>query len=229
MPVINGDLTRRVSVDTSGMDWSPSPSGTVWRKRLHLVGPPESGQVTSIVRYEPASSFPAHDHPDGEEILVLEGVFSDEHGDWPRGTYLLNPEGFRHAPFSRDGCLLFVKLRQFPGRDREHVAIETDKLPWIPGDRAGIEVKRLYAQTGFTDTTRLERWAAGAEPGTIGYAGGAEIFVLAGSFSDEVGTYEAGTWLRLPAGSTHAPRSSGCTLYLKLGGLRYLQQADDAP
>ena len=110
---LNGDIGVRACMDTASMTWQPSPSGTVWRKRLHLVGGAESGQVTSVVRYEPGSSFPAHDHPDGEEILVLEGVFSDEHGDWPAGTYLLNPEGFRHAPFSREGCRLFVKLRQY--------------------------------------------------------------------------------------------------------------------
>jgi len=229
MPVINGDLSRRVSVDSTRMDWSPSPSGTVWRKRLHLVGPPEAGQVTSIVRYDAASSFHAHDHPEGEEILVLEGVFSDEHGDWPRGTYLLNPEGFRHAPFSRDGCVLFVKLRQFPGRDRAHVVVETENEPWQPSEAAGIEIKPLYAQTGFSDTVRLERWAAGAAPGTLDYPAGAELYVLAGAFADEAGEYGAGTWLRLPAGSQHAPRSGGgCTLYVKRGGLRYLRQADEA-
>ena len=123
--VINGDLAVRAVVDTARMDWASSPSGSVWRKRVHLVGPPESGQVTSVVRYEPQSRFPAHDHPEGEEILVLDGVFSDEHGDWPAGTYLLNPEGFRHAPFSDPGCLLFVKLRQFPGRERQHVVVDT--------------------------------------------------------------------------------------------------------
>ena len=83
---INGDLSARVAVDTAAMDWTPSPSGTVWRKRVHLVGPPESGQVTSVVRYEPSSDFHVHEHPDGEEILVLDGVFSDDHGDWPAGT-----------------------------------------------------------------------------------------------------------------------------------------------
>jgi len=229
MPVINGDLTQRVSVDTNGIDWSPSPSGSVWRKRLHLVGPPEAGQVTSVVRYDADSSFPAHDHPDGEEILVLEGVFSDEHGDWPRGTYLLNPEGFRHAPFSRDGCILFVKLRQFPGRSRQHVAIQTETLPWTPGADAGVEVKPLYAQPGFSDSARLERWAPGTARGRIEYPGGAEIYVLAGSFTDETGAYETGTWLRLPAGSAHAPGTrAGCTLYLKLDGLGYLKQGDGA-
>src|SRR5215510_3147808 len=117
---INGDLDSRAAVDTSKMTWAPSPSSSVWRKRVHRVGPPESGQVTSVVRYLPHSTFPEHDHPDGEEILVLEGVFSDEHGHWPAGTYLLNPEGFHHAPFSQPGCKLFVKLRQFPGRERQH-------------------------------------------------------------------------------------------------------------
>src|SRR3546814_19133756 len=71
------------------------------------------------------SSDLAHGHPQGEGILVLDGVFSDEHGDYPAGTFLLNPAGFRHAPFSEDGCILFVKLCQFPGEGREHLAIDT--------------------------------------------------------------------------------------------------------
>jgi len=125
---INGNLSVRAVADTNRMEWTLSPSDSVWRKRVHLVGPPESGQVTSVVRYEPHSKFPTHDHPEGEEIFVLDGVFSDEHGNWPAGTYLLNPEGFRHTPFSVPGCLLFVKLRQFPGRTRRHIAIATDKI-----------------------------------------------------------------------------------------------------
>ena len=125
---LNGDLTQRAVMHTSTMEWQASPSGTVWRKRLHLVGSAEAGQVTSLVRYEPNASFPAHDHPEGEEILVLEGTFYDEHGDWPAGTYLLNPEGFRHAPFSKEGCMLFVKLRQYSGVGRQHVATRTDEL-----------------------------------------------------------------------------------------------------
>jgi hypothetical protein len=112
---VHGDMTVVATADTNQMEWTPSPSGSVHRKRVHLVGPAESGQVTSVVRYEPMSKFPPHDHPEGEEILVLEGVFPDEHGDWPAGTYLLNPEGFRHSPFSDPGCVIFVKLRQFAG------------------------------------------------------------------------------------------------------------------
>jgi anti-sigma factor ChrR (cupin superfamily) len=226
MDAINGDLTQRACVDTSKMDWAPSPSGTVWRKRVHRVGPAESGQVTSVVRYDPDSAFPAHDHPDGEEILVLDGVFSDEHGDWPAGTYLLNPEGFRHAPFSRPGCTLFVKLRQFPGRNREHVAIQTEGVTWQATPSQGVRIKPLYAQRGFSDTMRLERWDRGVVLGTQRYPNGAEFFVLEGSFEDEYGRYEAGTWLRFPSGESHGPMSAGgCTLYVKRGGLRYLRGA----
>ncbi len=220
---VNGDLTRRAFADTHAMAWTASPSGTVWRKRVHLVGPPESGQVTSVVRYEPGATFPAHDHPGGEEILVLEGVFSDEHGDWPAGTYLLNPEGFRHAPFSRDGCLLFVKLRQFPGRERRHVVTDTRSASWRPGSAPGVEALALYAQPGFHDTMRLERWAPGTARGRVDYPTGVELFVIEGSFDDETDRYPTGAWLRLPVGSGHAPRTdTGCTLYRKDGGLAYL-------
>ena len=221
---INGNLAVRVAVDTAAVPWSPSPSGTVWRKRVHLVGPVESGQVTSVVRYEPRSTFHLHDHPDGEEILVLEGVFSDERGDWPAGTYLLNPEGFRHAPFSREGCVLFVKLRQFPGRTRAHVATRTDTLAWTATGRAGVTVRPLYAQPGFSDSMRLERWAPGVALGRVGYPNGAELFVLEGSFADEGGTFAEHAWLRLPPGAAHAPSSvDGCVVYIKEGGFAYLR------
>ncbi|MBC6439248.1 MAG: cupin domain-containing protein [Rhodospirillales bacterium] len=112
---LNDDLSVPVAINTAAMDWEPSPSPTVWRKRLDRVGPPESGRVTSVVRYDPGSRFHAHPHPDGEEILVLEGIFSDQTGDYPAGSYLLNPEGFEHGPYSEEGCRLFVKLRQYPG------------------------------------------------------------------------------------------------------------------
>ena len=223
---INGDLSLRAAADTAAMEWTASPSGSVWRKRVHLVGPPEAGQVTSVVRYEPNSAFHPHDHPDGEEIFVLDGVFSDEHGDWPAGTYLLNPEGFRHAPFSKDGCTLFVKLRQFAGRERRHVVIDTNTVAWQPQGDGSIESKPLYAQEGFTDRVCLERWRQGADPGPVVRDGGVELFVLDGGFSDEAGSYRAGSWLRLPPGARHHPRTdSGCTLYVKRDGLRYLKSA----
>ncbi len=222
---IHGDLSRRVAVETAGLEWQPSPSGTVWRKRLHLVGGVESGQVTSIVRYEPNSRFSAHDHPEGEEILVLRGTFQDEHGGWPAGTYLLNPEGFRHAPFSDEGCELFVKLRQYAGA-RHHVALRTHDLEWQRGPDAGIEVRPLYAEPDFPDEMRLERWAPGAAPGRRDFPGGVELLVLEGAFEDEHGAWPTRAWLRLPAGTGHTPASrGGCELYVKTGALPSLRSA----
>jgi anti-sigma factor ChrR (cupin superfamily) len=221
---LNGNLAQRAVVETAHMDWTPSPSGTVWRKRVHRVGPAESGQVTSVVRYEPDSVFPPHDHPEGEEILVLEGVFSDEHGDWTAGTYLLNPEGFRHKPFSTEGCVIFVKLRQFPGLDRRQLQLPTAGLDWTSTRHAGRSEKLLYEQEGYSDHMRLERWEAGQEPVHLAWPAGVELFVIDGQFNDTEGSYPAGSWLRLPPGSEHETVSTGgVELYVKEGGFPYLR------
>jgi len=220
---INGDLTRWIAVDSTTIEWTASPGGEVLRKRLHRVGPPESGQVTSLVRYEAGSRFPLHGHPQGEEILVLEGTFSDQRGDWPAGSYLLNPEGFEHAPFSEEGCLLFVKLRQYPGAERRQIALDTNSEPWLPSVRRWVHWKKLYAQPPFSDHMRLERWSEPDAIGQLNFPHGGEIFVLSGSFSDERGSYGTHQWLRLPPGCTVTPHGSeACELYIKEGGFPYL-------
>lgn len=220
---ISNELGRRLHVDSDTMQWTPSPGGEVLRKRLHHRGPAEAGQVTSIVRYVPGAKFPEHSHPDGEEILVLEGVFSDEHGDWPAGSFLLNPEGFSHSPFSREGCVLFVKLRQCPGSDRKHVAINTRDVEWRSSVRRGVRWKKLYAQEPYSDHMRLEHWSHPEDIGQLNFPQGAELFVLEGSFSDAQQNYGKHSWLRLPPGSVLSPQGSeGCEIYIKEGGFEYL-------
>jgi anti-sigma factor ChrR (cupin superfamily) len=223
---LNTDLNQRISVRTDEMDWTTSPGGHVLRKRLHLSGRSESGQVTSLVRYLPGARFPSHDHPEGEEILVLDGVFSDEQGDWPAGTYLLNPEGFRHSPYSVDGCTLFVKLRQFPGHEREHVVVQTSDVPWRSSVKKTASWKKLYAQEPYSDFMRLEAWENPSDVGEITFPQGAELFVLHGAFDDKHGHYPKHTWLRIPAGESLTPTSqNSCELYIKEGGFTYLRKA----
>lgn len=223
-PSINGDLSIPVVMRTSNMQWQASPSQSVWRKRLHLVGDAESGQVTSLVKFEPNSSFPIHDHPDGEEILVLEGVFSDEQGDWGAGSYLLNPEGYRHQPYSLEGCLLFVKLRQYQGRGRNHVTLRRNDLDWQPSPYSGVMVKHLYHETAYPESTQLECWQPGMETIDRTYPDGIEYFVLEGSFSDHKKIYCKGDWIRLPAETRHSVQTKeGCTLYVKLNALSQLK------
>jgi anti-sigma factor ChrR (cupin superfamily) len=96
---INADFDQRVIVHTDQIDWVPSPMAGVDRRMLDRIGE-EVARATSIVRYAPGSSCPAHTHGGGEEFIVLEGVFQDEHGDYPTGTYVRNPPTTHHVPGS---------------------------------------------------------------------------------------------------------------------------------
>jgi len=179
----------------------------------------EVARATSIVRYAAGSRFDRHVHDGGEEILVLDGVFSDEHGDYPAGTYVRNPPGTSHAPFSRSGCTLFVKLWQFAADDTEPVRIDTLTAAWHPGLVAGLSVMPLHEHDGVS--TALVRWAPQTRFNTHAHPGGEEILVLEGVFSDEHGHYAAGTWLRNPRGSRHTPYTGaeGALIYVKVGAI----------
>lgn len=113
---LNADLSQRVVLETETLDWQDSPMQGVQRRMLDRDGA-EVARATSLVKYAPGSHFSAHTHGGGEEFFVLEGTFSDEQGDYPAGTYVRNPVGSSHTPFSKDGCTIFVKLWQdVPGR-----------------------------------------------------------------------------------------------------------------
>ena len=139
---INFDFSQKVVIDTNAMEWVGSPCDGVRRKPLSREFA-ESGQTTSVVSFAPGSSFNPHTHPLGEEIIVLDGVFSDENGDYAAGSYLRNPPGSRHQPFTREGCLLFVKLDQFDPADGRQTVIDTRSAAWLPG-QGGLEVMPLH-------------------------------------------------------------------------------------
>ena len=216
---INADFSRSAIVRTNGMEWRPSPASGVWRKRLELVGEAEAGRVTSVVRFDPGAEFTDHGHPGVEEMLVLDGVFSDETGDYPAGSYLLNPEGTGHAPWSAQGCTLFVKLRQYPGTGRTGTVVDTRSAEWRPGHTEGTEVLPLQADPAPGEgIVRLIRMAPGCAGGREVHPGGFEVFVIDGCLEDDHGRHDAGTWFRHPPGSVHRSRSrEGCTLYMKQG------------
>lgn len=217
--MLNADFSRRVVMDTAAMEWQASPSPSVWRKRLDHRGG-EKSRVTSVVRYDAGSHFPAHGHPDGEEILVLSGTFSDQSGDYPAGSFLLNPEGFEHAPFSEPGCVIFVKLRQYPGTNRRHVALDIDDAEWRAGGASGVETLLLYREAGFAEVIELLRLSPGAVVPAREASGGEEIFVMEGEVSDGLGAYGPLTWVRTPPGARPALASAkGATIYRKSGHL----------
>jgi anti-sigma factor ChrR (cupin superfamily) len=214
---LNADFSQRALVRTDDSPWVASPMPGVERRMLDRIGK-EVARATSIVRYAADSHFSAHQHPGGEEFLVLEGVFSDECGDYPAGTYVRNPIGSSHAPFSRDGCTILVKLMQFAEDDREHVVIDSNRAEWRQGLVPGLQVLPLH-QHG-TEHVALVRWAPGTYFNAHRHWGGEEIFVLEGTFQDENGDYPAGSWLRSPHLSQHTPFSEqGCLIWVKTGHL----------
>lgn len=215
---INSDFTARVTLDTNQMDWVASPMVGVQRKMLDRFGG-EVARATSIVRYAPKSRFAPHPHGGGEEILVLDGVFEDEHGTYQAGTYLRNPPGTSHQPSSELGCTLFVKLWQFTLGDDQAIQIDTTTAPWYQGLVPGLSVMPLHQADGVN--TALVRWAPGTQFNRHVHPGGEEIYVLQGVFHDENGAYPAGSWLRSPRYSMHTPYTGdeGALIYVKTGHL----------
>ena len=206
------------------MDWQGSPARGVRRKRLFHSGEAEGGVVTSIVEYAAGSEFPEHGHPQGEEMLVLDGTFSDERGDFSRGSYLLNPEGFRHAPHSRQGCTVFVKLRQYGGSTRERVCLDTSHgdwgaSPWAPPKSGRVRALPLYRSASYPEIMQLVELAPGTRHAPRQLAAGEEIFVVSGELEDERGVYPEHSWLSLAPGSLFGPSSAGgAVLYVRQGG-----------
>lgn len=214
---INADLTKRAVVYTEALPWVESPMAGVQRRMIERDGE-EVARATSLVRYAPGSDFSAHTHGGGEEFLVLEGVFSDEHGDFGPGTYVRNPVGSSHTPHSKEGATILVKLRQMKPEDQQQVTIDTRQSSWSAGLVPGLQVLPLHAYG--TEQVALVKWAPGTKFQQHRHWGGEEIFVLEGTFADEQGVYPQGTWLRNPPDSVHTPFSEeGCLIYVKTGHL----------
>jgi anti-sigma factor ChrR (cupin superfamily) len=217
---LNTDFTRRAVTHASEIPWQASPTPGVSRRMLDRIGD-EVARATTIVRYDPKSRFPAHVHGGGEEFIVLEGVFQDEHGDYPAGYYVRNPPHSRHTPGSDSGCTIFVKLWQFDPEDRAHVRIDTNKIGAVAAaDRPGVSVTPLYRDK--FENVRIENW----EPATtvaIDTAGGAELFVLDGTFEESGETFRQHSWLRLPAGTSAVATAGkdGARVWIKSGHLRF--------
>ena len=191
----------------------------VERMMLDRIGD-EVARATSLVRYAPNSTFPSHVHGGGEEFLVLEGEFADEHQTYPVGTYVRNPIGTSHSPrVGAAGCIIFVKLHQFDNEDDTPVVIDTHTAEWPLQLAPGFEAMTLHE---FKDElVMMIRWAPNTPYKEHTHHGGEEVFVIEGCFSDEYGDYPAGTWLRNPDQSSHNAftRDAGALLFLKAGHL----------
>jgi anti-sigma factor ChrR (cupin superfamily) len=194
---INADFSERAVVHSQDIAWVPSPMPGVERRMLDRIGD-EVARATTIVRYAPGSSFSAHTHTGGEEYLVLDGVFQDEHGNFPVGTYVRNPPTSQHTPSAADGATIMVKLWQFDPEDRNQVTIDTvAQTPIAVADRPGVLEIPLFQDA--RERVRVELWEAG-QAIEIAEHKGLEILVIEGGFSEGGEDFGVQSWLRLPVG-----------------------------
>lgn len=210
-PELNADLELFVAVDTNKMDWVASPSKGVWRKRLELVhGKPT--QLTTLVKFEPGSSFEQHGHPNGEELFILSGVFSDHTGDHKKGYYVRNPNGFHHAPWTEHGGILLVHLCQFQSDDERQLRIDTKKEKWI---EVADGVSNICLHRHRNEHINLINIRASSFD-CHQFINHVELFVLSGELQINNENYSEGTWVRAPASMFQSLQSTEASLfYLK--------------
>ena len=215
---IHADFSLPAVVAAADQQWLHSPASGVDRIMLDRIGA-EVARATSIVRYACSSRFSRHEHAKGEEFLVLEGVLSDEHGDYPTGTYVRNPPGSGHSPFSKDGCRILVKLRQFDLADLSPVVIDTrDDALWLMDETGPYSVLNLH-QFGAENVQMLRLPEGSVYSSAVG-KGGLELLVVHGTIVLAKQDLDVESWLRLPAGSDiHLMAKTATTLWMKTGHL----------
>ncbi len=214
---LNADFNTRVVVHSNDIEWQASPMPGVDRRMLDRIGG-EVARATTIVRYAPDSKFSAHTHTGGEEFIVLEGVFQDEHGDYPTGTYVRNPPTTAHTPGSSPGCTIFVKLWQFDLADRNQFRKSmADEL----GDKTnGVASAELHRDDREVVTYhQLDEGASYTNSGS----GGLEMLVITGSVIEGGETLGQNSWLRLPEGQTLSVKAgqTGAKIWIKAGHLPF--------
>ncbi len=218
---LNADFTKRVVMHADEIDWLSSPMPGVDRRMLDRIGD-EVARATTIVRYAPNSKFSPHIHTGGEEFIVLEGVFQDEHGDFGAGSYIRNPPTSSHTPGSDEGCVIFVKLWQFDLGDRTPVKIDMNKMGSIrDADRPGVSIMPLFQDD--RETVQMETWDAGAEV-TLDLPEGGEYLVLEGDFTDSGDQLRLQSWLRIPKGGQLDAKAgqNGAKVWSKTRHLRFV-------
>jgi quercetin dioxygenase-like cupin family protein len=65
---------------------------------------------TILLKFAPGATYPAHNHPGGEEIFVLEGDLKLGKDHLCAGDYLYTSPNGKHAVRSEKGCIVLVSV-----------------------------------------------------------------------------------------------------------------------
>lgn len=215
---LQSDFSQRVLIHSDEMPWQHSPSAGVDRRMLDRIGG-DVARATTIVRFAPGHSFSPHTHGGGEEYIVLDGIFQDEHGDYLTGTYVRNPPTSQHTPRSDAGCTILVKLWQFDPGDRNQ--FNKDMAEGLVSVGGGVRSAELHR-----DAREVVSYFD-LDPGAaleVDEPGGIEVMMLSGSLMESGEGLREGSWLRLPDGHAFAGAAGddGAKLWMKTGHLRFV-------
>jgi len=215
---IASDIQKRVIINTETLDWDPTIAQNITQKTLETNNNDGYEQITSLVRYSAGAIYLPHCHPNGEEIFVLEGTLYDERGDFPSGSYIRNPPGSYHQPYSKHGCLIFIKVEQMTLNETKHLHVKTYSEDWKTDILSNTDLINLY--TNHDEKVDLVRYLPSESPNKISSQDDVcvELFVLYGVLNHQDEFYPKNTWIKKNGDSFQGLFSrSGCTIYRKTG------------
>lgn len=202
---MNNDYSKRVVLNEKELEYISNSNNTILKKLLSQ----KENQETAILEMPKNSQLNSNEKFNNVEILVLDGIYINEFGAHPKGTYLkLSNENELHVK-TTSGCKIFRKINYF--ENSEKLIINTTSTPWQQG-HGNLKVMPLDSQSALVLWPKNEKFIPHS------HWGGEEIFVVYGKFMDEYGVYPQNSWIRSPHRSFHTPFVEEETLiYVKTG------------
>lgn len=101
-------------VRSNQTEWKPLPEPGVTGVFVKALRFDETTRraPTILLKFEPGATYPAHNHPGGEEIFVLEGDIKLGKDHLFAGDYLYTAPNGKHAVWSQNGCVVLVNIPQ---------------------------------------------------------------------------------------------------------------------
>ena len=80
---------------------------TVYKGFSEFIVKIKDDDELKLIKMEPGSSVPLHSHGGKEYILVLDGSFGDEYGNYTKGDIQINDQNIKHTPVAckNEGCV----------------------------------------------------------------------------------------------------------------------------
>ena len=99
--ISNNPLSRLIG-DLNHIDWK-----TIYKGFKEFKIPVNDNDSVKLIKMDPGTSVPLHSHNGKEYILVLNGSFCDEYGEYNKGDMQINDQKIKHNPVAcnKDGCI----------------------------------------------------------------------------------------------------------------------------